>query len=61
MTLITPKIAIANICKAVIIPKNPAAPLPALKFLPTITNPFASAKSAMDQMKNHMMATKESI
>ena len=60
MTLITPKIAMPNICKAVISPKKPAAPLPALKFLPTITNPFASAKSAMDQMKNQMIVIKES-
>lgn len=51
--LIIVKIDIASIKIAVTIPKNPAAPRPALKFLPTITNPFASAKSAIDHIPNH--------
>lgn len=45
---------------ATITPKKTAAPLPALAFYPTITNPFASAKSAIDHIKNQIVAINES-
>lgn len=54
------KIAVTNIITAVISPKTPAAPLPAVKFLPTITNPLASAKSAIHHTPNHTITTNDS-
>lgn len=51
--------AIISIRIAVIMPNTPAAPRPAAKFFCTITNPLASAKSAMHQMANQTMTTKE--
>lgn len=52
-------IAIPNINSAVTIPKNPAAPLPAAKFFCTITNPLASAKSAILQIANQIVTTRD--
>lgn len=58
MTMLTGfKSPTASISKAVTIPKAPAAPLSAWKLLCTITNPLASAKSAMDQMRKNKQAT----
>lgn len=53
--------AIPNINRAVTIPKNPAAPRPAWKFFWTIMNPLASAKSAILQMANQTVKTKDRI
>ena len=40
-------------------PNTPAAPRLAAKFLPTITNPLASAKSAIHHTPNHTMTTND--
>lgn len=48
---------ISIIMIAVITANTPAAPRPSLKCFPTITNPFASAKSAIDHIKNQANAT----
>lgn len=42
-----------SIIIAVTNPKNPAAPRPAWKLFLTMTNPLASAKSAILQIANH--------
>ncbi len=60
-TFIGVNIAIASINIAVMIPKNPAAPRPLLKFFPTITKPLASAKSAIHQIANHKVIIADKI
>jgi hypothetical protein len=49
---------ISIIMTATTIPKKPAAPRSAAKFYATITNPLASAKFAMDHMKNQIVVMK---
>jgi hypothetical protein len=51
--LIAHRIEIVSIRIDVTTEKKVAAPLPSAEFLETMTQPLASAKSAMDQMKNH--------
>jgi hypothetical protein len=59
--LVGANMAIHNISKAVINPNTPAAPRPLVKFLPTIMNPLASAKSAIHHIANHTKITKDRI
>jgi hypothetical protein len=51
--LTTVKTDIVNIRIDVITENNVAAPLPSEELRETIIQPLASAKSAIDQMKNH--------
>lgn len=41
--------------------KKAAAPFPVVAFLPNITHPLASAKSAIDHIKKNTMTMAESI
>lgn len=56
--LIGVKIAVPSIKIAVIKLKIPAAPRLAVKFLPTIIKPLASAKSAMHHIANQTKVKK---
>lgn len=56
--LMTAKADTMSIRRAAMRPKTPAAPLFAAKFLLTITNPLASAKSAIHQMANQTKVKK---
>lgn len=56
--LIGVSIAVPSIRIAVIKPKSPAAPLLAVKFLPTIIKPLASAKSAIHHIENQTKVKK---
>lgn len=59
MRLTTDRIVIPNIIIEVTTEKNVAAPLSFFELLETITQPFASAKSAIDQMKNQTVMIAE--
>jgi len=55
------KMAMTVLSKAVKNEKNEAAPRLAVRFLPNITHPFASAKSAMHQIAKKTITADDRI